>query len=287
MVLAAGLGTRLRPLTDGCAKCLVPVGDRPMLAHVLDRLAAAGTTRVVVNAHHRADDVRAFVRDRAGVAVSDEGDLLGTAGGVAHARAALGAGPVLVWNADVLLHVDVAGLARAHAAGAAATLVLRPRADDRGNIGLDASGRVVRMRRERVAAEARSADFLGVHVIGQELRDAAPERGCLVGDVYIPALRRGAWIDGVAYDGPVFDVGDLRTYAEANAAWLGLRGTNAWVHPTARVAPGVRVVRSVVGAGAVVDGEGTLERTVVWPGARATAPHADAVVTRDGATAVV
>jgi mannose-1-phosphate guanylyltransferase len=286
MVLAAGLGTRLRPLTDYCAKCLVPVGDRPMLAHVLDRLSAAGVTRVVVNAHHRAADVRAFLAARVGktpdphIALSEEHELLGTAGGVARARDLLGPGAIVIWNADVLADVDLAALVAAHVAapGAEATLLVRPRRDPHGLVGLDPSGRVVRMRSERVADEARSADFLAVAVVGESLRETAPARGCLAADVYIPALRRGALIQSVAYDGRWLDVGDVAGYLEANIAWLDAEGFPFWRHPAARVSTGVELARSIVGEGAEVRGAGPLTRTVVWPAAIAVAPLAGAVV---------
>jgi NDP-sugar pyrophosphorylase family protein len=75
MVLSAGLGTRLRPLTEHCAKPLVPVGDRPAIAHVLDRLPFPVR---VLNVHHRPDDLAAWAREH-DVAVSTEVDLLGTA----------------------------------------------------------------------------------------------------------------------------------------------------------------------------------------------------------------
>jgi len=294
MVLAAGLGTRLRPLTEHCPKCLVPVGDRPMLAHIFDRLSAAGAPRVVVNAHHRAAEVVAFVHARAStphssrtgprVAVSEEGDLLGTAGGLARAAGLLGAGPIVVWNGDVLADVDLAALAAAHLAAPAAdaTLLVRPRADGQGKVGLDASGRVVRLRGERVAGEARSADFLAVAIVGERLRDAMPERGCVVGDVYIPALRRGAVIRSHVFAGAWLDVGGVAAYLDANAAWLESKRAESWVHPAARVAAGVGLERSVVGEGAVVSGGGALVRTVVWPGATAVAPLADAVVVPGG-----
>src|SRR5271165_2715018 len=132
MVLAAGLGTRLRPITLHRAKPLVPVGDRPILGHVLDRLAAAGISRVVVNAHHRAHDVRAYAEMQESLLVSGEPQLLGTAGGLAHAGGLLGPGRVLVWNADILADVDVGALLGAHAAAegslqhASATLVVQP-----------------------------------------------------------------------------------------------------------------------------------------------------------------
>ncbi len=282
MVLAAGLGTRLRPLTDHCAKSLVPVGDRPALAHVLDRLAAAGVTRIVVNAHHRALEVRDFVAARgSGVGVSEERELLGTAGGLARAADLLGAaGDVLVWNADIVADVDPIALVAAHAAAPlrAATLVVQPREAGQGSVGLDAAGRIVRLRRERIADESRGGEFLGVHVIGAALRGRLPERGCLVGDVYIPALHQGATLEAFVWDRPFFDVGDLRSYLGANLAWLAARGLGSWASPGARVAPGVVVERTLLGRGASVSGAGALDRCVVWPGAAAVAPLSSAVV---------
>ena len=107
MILCAGLGTRLRPLTDWCAKPLVPIGDRPALAHILDRLVG---TRAVVNAHHRAADIEAFARARSrDLLVSVEPDLLGTAGGIAHASPLLGSGDILVWNGDILADQPTVG----------------------------------------------------------------------------------------------------------------------------------------------------------------------------------
>jgi mannose-1-phosphate guanylyltransferase len=281
MVLAAGLGTRLRPLTDARAKPLVPVGDRPALAHVLDRLRAVGATRIVVNAHHRADEVRAFVeRQPVGVAVSEEHELLGTAGGLAHARALLGEGEVLVWNADILAQVDVRALVEAHAlGGAGATLVVQPLAAGTGSVGIDDNGRVVRLRQERFGVEASGGEFLGVHVLGAALRARLPPRGGLVEDVWIPALARGEALRAELHRGPWHDVGTVATYLEANRAWLAERGLESWVGPGARVGAGVTLDACVVGAGAVVEGAGVLSACVVWPGARAVAPLQGAVVT--------
>src|SRR4249920_3166042 len=95
MILAAGLGTRLRPLTDILPKPLVPVGDRPMLAHVVERVRAAGCGPIVVNAHHHADAVARACSDLGATISREDEDLLGTAGGLARARALLGTGDVL------------------------------------------------------------------------------------------------------------------------------------------------------------------------------------------------
>jgi len=280
MLLAAGLGTRLRPLTERCAKPLVPVGDRPLLAHILERLRRGKVDRIVVNAHHRAGDLKDFVgRDGGDVCVSEERDLLGTAGGVARAGGLLGAGDVLVWNADILADIDVGSLVFAHSAGdAAATLVVRPLAPGEGNVGTDAAGRIVRLRSERVADEARGGEFVPIHVLGADLRRRLPERGCLVGDIYIPALLAGAPLRAFAHDAPWHDVGSLRSYLAANLAWLDERGLGGWAGDGARAESPVELRRAILGAGATAVGAGPLARCVVWPGSVATAPLADSVV---------
>src|SRR3954451_22898302 len=81
MILCAGLGTRLRPLTEWLAKPMVPIGDAPALGHIARRLRASGIGRLVVNVHHRPADLRSWA-EREGIGVSDERDLLGTAGGL-------------------------------------------------------------------------------------------------------------------------------------------------------------------------------------------------------------
>lgn len=277
MILCAGLGTRLRPLTDTLAKPMVPVGDEPALAHVVRgvRLAAS---RLVVNVHHRPNDVRAWAEPE-GIAVSHEPDLLGTAGGVAGARDLLGEGDVLVWNGDILTELDPRVLFDAHSHEA--TLAVKRRAAGEGNVGIAADGSVVRLRKEAIGDPARETiggDFLGIHVVGRALREQLPTKGCLVGDVYLPALRRGARLDARFVDAPFVDVGTLAQYFAANAAWLTARGLPSWAHPSAIV--GAEISSSVVGAGARVDAPA--ERCVVWPGAHVREPTADAIVTSTG-----
>jgi mannose-1-phosphate guanylyltransferase len=294
MILAAGRGTRLAPLTQHCAKPLVPIGDRPALAYIVDVVREARVRRIVINAHHRAEDVRGFAEREGGIAVSDEtleGELLGTAGGVAQARSLLGEGDVLVWNGDVLAEPNVTALREAHAAqsassGALASLAVLPRARGEGNIGVGRGGRIVRVRAERAPGQPDEAEieggyFIGVHVLGARLRSRLPARGCLVSDVYLPALRQGEALHAFRYEGPFFDVGTLDQYLLANLAWLDRRGGDAFCGAAAAIDPAVTLERSVVGAGASVAGTGALTRCVVWPGARATAPLSDAIVLDD------
>jgi mannose-1-phosphate guanylyltransferase len=282
-LLAAGLGTRLRPLTDWLPKPLLPVGDRPALEHILPHVRALAGP-IVANAHHRAPDLRAFLAASApDVAVSEEPRILGTAGGLRQAEGLLGSGAVLVWNGDILAALNAGAVASAHADSEAreATLVVSPMPAGEGNVGTDAAGRVVRLRRETVReGEVSGGAFLGVHVVGEGLRARLPQEGCLVGDVYLPALRAGQTLRTFpAKDVGWRDIGTLGDYEAACFAWLRARARRAFVGARAVVSPGVILRECIVGRGATVAGEGRLERCIVWPGAIATAPCASSVVT--------
>src|SRR5690242_2368119 len=105
MILAAGLGTRMRPLTDTTPKPLVVVGGKPLINHVLDRLAAAGVETAVVNVHHFADQIEQHLKPRRApkVVISDErAQVLGTGGGVVKALPLLGSAPFFHLNCDTL-----------------------------------------------------------------------------------------------------------------------------------------------------------------------------------------
>ena len=120
MIFAAGLGTRLRPLTDHMPKALVPVAGVPMLQHVLLRVKAAGFREVVVNIHHFGQQIIDFLQANGNFGldlhISDErGELLDTGGGILKAQRLLNDGePFLVHNADILSNIDLAALYRKH-----------------------------------------------------------------------------------------------------------------------------------------------------------------------------
>lgn len=277
MILAAGLGTRLRPLTDELPKPLVPVGDAPMLAHIARWLRAAGSQRLVANAHHHAAALAQVATDL-GVHVSVEARILGTAGGVAAARSWLGGGEVVVWNGDILAPVDVrALLAARRTTGSLAAWAVAPRARGEGTVGIDERGFVVRVRGFRSGVEVRGGDFLGISALAAAVVSGLPDEGCLVGDVLGPAIGRGERVIAVDHEGPWDDVGTPAAYLSANLRWLREAGRVSFGAPADLGE--VELDRVVLGAGARVTGHGALRRVVVWPGAEAVAPLEDAIVT--------
>lgn len=277
MILCAGHGTRLRPLTSELPKPLVPVGDRSILAHVVDGLRRFGVENLVVNAHHLADRLVDAARSL-NLRALREGEILGTAGGVANAAGALGAGDVIVVNGDILAELDFEALVERHAQRQpfATLAVSRIGRAGEGTVGLDDDARVVRLRGERFGEETRSADFVGVQLLSARARGELPSEGCLVGDLYLPALRRGVLLEVAEAASGFWDVGTPEAYLDCNLDWLGRRGSSVWV--SGSVSPEVQVERSIVGAGANVIGAGELRNVVVWPGGTARAPLQNAIV---------
>jgi mannose-1-phosphate guanylyltransferase len=280
IVLCAGFGTRLRPLTDELPKPLAPVGDRSILQHALDRLSRAGIPSIAVNVHHLAAEFdRARVRFPVPVRWVVETEIKGTAGGVR--GAALTSAPVLVWNGDILVDPPIDALLVGCSPNSLC-LGVAPRGPGEGTLGLDAQGRVVRLRGERFGQEVQGGDYVGVLALGAEMCRSLPERGCLFGDVALPWLRAGGAIQSVPVTTPWTDAGDVGSLLQANLAWLNVRGQSAFIGQGARIANGVRLRDALVGAGARVAGDGLLRRCVICPGASATAPLSDAIVAPSG-----
>ena len=132
MIFAAGLGTRLKPLTDSMPKALVPVAGKPMLEHVIEKLKSVGFDEIIINVHHFADQIKDFLKanDDFGITIhiSDETDmLLDTGGGIKKAAPYFNE-PVLIHNVDILSNIDLKELYDYHlSSGNDSTLLVSPR----------------------------------------------------------------------------------------------------------------------------------------------------------------
>ncbi len=137
MILAAGLGTRLRPLTDHTPKALLEWEDRPLLEHVILKLKSAGFNSIIINVHHHAGMIMDFVerKERFGIRIEfshEKDQLLDTGGGIANASWFFGPDPFLVHNVDVISDIDLQTLYQAHIkSGAIATLAVKERVTSR------------------------------------------------------------------------------------------------------------------------------------------------------------
>lgn len=229
MVLAAGLGQRMRPITDSLPKPLVEIGGKAMLDHALDRLAAVGVETAVVNVHHLADLVERHLAGRSAprILISDErAALLETGGGVKKALPLLGREPFFHLNSDSLwieaeddpARSNLARLAQAwDGARMDILLLLAERArsfgfEGAGDFFLDDDGRL----RRRAAAPVAPFVFAGVAILKPELFDAAPEGPFSLNRQFDVAIAAGR-LHGHALVGEWLHVGTPEAIPGANA----------------------------------------------------------------------
>lgn len=234
MALAAGLGLRLRPITDTTPKPLVRVGGRTMLDRALDALAAAGVRDAVVNTHHLGEKIEKHLSGRSApsIEISREDALLETGGGVVRALPLLGAAPFFIVNADIVWHDGpVPALDRLAAAwdddAMDVLLLLHPVADAVGYAGAgdyarDADGRLTRRR----DAPAAPYVFAGVQMVHPRLFDGAPD-GKFSMTVLFDRAEAAGRLYGLVHDGGWYHVGTPAALDEANAALAAAEGTGA------------------------------------------------------------
>ena len=294
LVLTAGLGTRLRPLTDVRAKPALPVAGEPMIRRIIAWLVSQGVGDLVLNLHHRPETLTACVGDGGDLGARvryswEQPRVLGSAGGPRLARPIVGADTFFIVNGDTLTEVDLAPLARAHAAsGALVTMALVPNREYMryGGVRLDPEGRVTGFARRGPASEG-SGHFIGVQVVSGGVFDAVQpgEAANSVGGVYdaLIAARPGA-VRGFFCDAEFWDVGTVEDYwrtSHAFAARSGAGSSSAGRSP--RIEPTASVTRSILWDDVVVEAGSVVDACIVTDGVRvrAGASYQRAVLIRD------
>ncbi len=280
MILAAGLGTRMRPLTRLRAKPALPVLNRPLLHFTLDRLAAAGVRQVVINLHHLPATVVRAVGDgsRFGLQVtySRERTILGTGGGPRKVRAFFGDQPFLLVNGDVLFDFDLRRLLERHRrAGVSVSLGLIPNPDPRRYrpVITDETGTVLSLAGLPRQARGRPWLFTGIHVLAPALLERLPTGvSDSVRDLYAPLVKEGGRILGVPLPGAWYDLGSPGLYLAAQQTLLRKKTVgdkrHSLVHPEAVIHSQATVESSVVGPGCHVGAHARLTGSVLWKSVR-------------------
>jgi len=273
MVLAAGLGTRLRPLTEAIPKPALPLLGSTLLEQNLALVRRLGVTEVVVNAAHRAEVVAEVARraaEKLGLRLHlsfERPEPLGTGGALVAARPLLDRGETIVLvNGDVLTDMDLApALARHRAERPAATMVLRPMPAGAGfaPVEIDAHGEVLRIAGHGREGEGRPYLFAGIHFLEPRVLDALPPEGpsCINRQGHVLLILRGERVLGcVIEEGSWSDVGTPERYRQANLDLL--RGRYRL--------PGFEAVAEVVASPDAVVEEGARLHAPAWigPGAR-------------------
>lgn len=282
-LLAAGFGTRLKPLSLSRPKPLMPMCGVPMLDHALAHVRAHGHRDVLVNAHHLWEQVAAWAEHNDAALQVELPEILGTGGGL---RAALDrmADRFVIVNADILSDVDLSALMAALPDdGAAMALRPDPSWQEIGPVLRDEAGRVVRISTV-VPSEAGTpgTHFTGVHAMSQASVALVPEDGlqCVVRTAYKELVPQGR-VGSTVHTGAWIDVGTPEAYLQANLdvlcgqvkppvdPWsVGTRGpSGSWVGRDAMVQG--EIDRCIVGAGATVPAGAVLTECVIWDGCTA------------------
>jgi mannose-1-phosphate guanylyltransferase len=284
MVLAAGLGTRLRPLTYEITKPMVPVIDRPVMEHILDLLRRHGFDEVIANLHYFPDSIKEYFGERISYRIEEE--LLGTAGGVRACRDFFGGEPFLVISGDALTDIDLTALANRHReAGGIATLAVKKVPDTReyGVILHDRDGRITGFQEKPPPEEALSdLGNCGIYVFSPEIFDYFPERPFAdwAQDVFPALLENDVPFHIHEIDEYWNDVGSLTELRQGTFDALG--GELHLEMEGSEVQPGVTVAGdTILPADATVEGPVWIGTEVrIGAGVRLTGP----VVIGDGAT---
>jgi mannose-1-phosphate guanylyltransferase len=268
----AGLGTRLRPLTDRLPKPLVPLFHRPLAAWTIDACGAAGIRRIAINTHHLPQAWQGFIQDAENrardIRLFHEPVLLETGGGLKNIAAWVEDAPLLVHNGDIFTTLPLEKLIAAHlASGLPATLALRS-AGTQKRIALDATlSRVIDLRHELGRAPG-SHVFTGIYCINPEFLALIP-RGEIIPVIpaFLELARQGRLGAVVIDEGVWLDLGDRESYLQAHRE-LALAPA---IHPLAVIEPGAVIENSVIGPQAVVGSGAVIQGSVAWPGARISA----------------
>jgi len=323
MVLGAGFGTRLQPLTHTLAKPACPVLGRPLIEFTLSQLAPLNPRTVVVNLHHLPDTLRACLDPAPfGLPIQTlfEPEILGTGGGLKNARDRLAdADVVLLLNGDTICDADLAALLAAHRkSDALATLLLLddPRTAKYGAVEVDDGSAIVDFAELRGQRGVRRGLFVGAHALSPRLFDFLPNDDvfCIVRHAYVPLLESRPGAVRAHFAGArFFDLGTPYDYLLGQWALLddpggftfalnGVRESSAQVwsekpprvtRPPVWIAPDALVDDEavlgpyvIVGHGAHVGPAARLHHCIVWPGASVDRELDQAIITPAGEHAV-
>jgi len=267
MILAAGFGTRLRPLTEMKPKALMPVANKPILLRNIEYLISHGIAEIIVNAHHHSQQVVDCLKGSApfviNVEVRVEQEILGTGGGIKNSEDFWGQEPFVVINSDILTDINLSAVYQVHqTSGALVTLVLHDcepynqvQIDDQWNITDIAKGKMP----GRLA-------FTGIHLINPEILSRIPQgKFSDIIDCYRELIRLGKPVRACLVQGHYWrDIGSIQSYLEANRE---LADSSFVIGAGCSVDSSVKLMDwAVIGENSRLGKNAEVKRSVLWEG---------------------
>jgi NDP-sugar pyrophosphorylase family protein len=290
MILAAGYGERLWPLTADRTKPALPVLGKPLVGYVAEYLAGFGVTEAIVNLHHRPDSVRASLGDgsRFGLRLEyiHEPLILGTSGALDNARDFFDDSTFILVNGKIITYIDLNAALESHRRNSAlATLVLkRNETRERFSIVETRDGLVTGFGGMPTANDDVPLMFTGIQILEPRIFDYIP-RGVFshtTVDVYPPAIARGERIEGHVGEGVWHELSTLRRYLDISLALLKSHGETIYLGTNSSIQDGAEVQNSILWNDVEVEGGGTITGSIIGDGVcvQANERWDDAVVVR-------
>jgi mannose-1-phosphate guanylyltransferase len=298
MLITAGYGTRLAPLTDQLPKPAVPIANKPLAWFAMDHLYRCGVREIVANTHHLAHELRTALEPHVPsdlhLRFVHEAEILGTGGGLRNAWQPQDGETFLAINGKVLFAPDIDAALELHqSSGAIATMVLKPMlpGDTFGAVEIDDTGRVRRLlgAPAEVSATLTRTMYTGLSLLSARAHRDLPHSGCLIRDAYRHWLDRGEIVMGILDPSPFRDAGITpKHYLETNLALL--QGQEHWPDITpdpngVLLAPGVTqspntiLQHCAIAEGATLADGIRLTRCIVWPNTPVTRSAQDTIFT--------
>jgi NDP-sugar pyrophosphorylase family protein len=284
MILAAGFGTRLFPLTIDRTKPAIPFLGKPLVGYVAEYVAKFGFKDIIVNLHHQPDSVRSALGDGSefGVHIEytvEEPDILGTAGALDNARDLLGDEPFLIVNGKIISDIDIAAAVETHKrSGALATMVLKPNVKrEKFTIVETEGGRVTRfgeMAKPLTEDEIRDTEheivtplmFTGIHILDPRVFEYIPSGvySDIVPVVYRPALEKGETIAAHVTDGNWYELSTIPRYLDISLAMMN--GQDVFSGANFSTKPSATIRDSVIWDDVTIGDDVSLYRTIIADG---------------------
>ena len=287
---AAGLGERLRPITNHLPKPLLPVLGKPIIEGILERLTAVCSGDIGINLHYKPELIRNWVKQSPyaeRVSFFPEDPILGTGGALKNAESLLSRGPFIVHNSDILLDIDFQRLIEEHlSSGNIATLACH-RLPDLSNVVIDKDGQVLDVEnagasRPDPLTKADKTAYTGIAVYSPEILKFLPQGVSHATVAWIAASKAGHKVRAMDFSGSVWnDIGNPITYSRAVLDALRDNGETVYISSSARCGKIEIDGYVVLESGSTVNDHAVLKNCIVMPGASVTGTHHDQIIGPD------
>lgn len=265
LILAAGLGTRLRPLTENIPKALIPVANIPVLTRNIEFLNSYGITEIIINSHYLSGQVADFVsRHHQGLTVRSEPEILGTGGGIINCRDFLDGSTFVVVNSDIITDINLEMACKNHReSGSPVTMVLHDR-EPFNMIRTDSNGGILEIGSKE--GEGLLA-FTGIHIMEPEIFSFLPRKGYSdIINEYRLLIESGININSFTSSGHIWhDIGTIDSYKNASRELLEINGQCISAGSGTVIDPSAEIRNwAVIGRSSFLKKNSVIENSVIW-----------------------